>query len=54
VPHLLRQRRRIMTLSRAAGQQAVAPELAAESLTDVARRVGAVGGLEAETRTRGR
>jgi uncharacterized integral membrane protein len=55
VPHLLRQRRRIMTLSRAAGQQAAAaPELAAESLTDVARRVGAVGGLEAETRTRGR
>ncbi len=52
VPHLLRQRRRIATLSRSVEQQKppVAPEPASESLTDVARRVGAVGGLEAETR----
>jgi uncharacterized integral membrane protein len=55
VPHLLRLRRRIALLVRAAGQQPVAPDIAAESLTDVARRVGAVGGLEAETtRTRRR
>ena len=50
VPHLLRQRRRITALSRVTTQQPVAPDVAAESLTDVARRVGAVGGLEAETR----
>jgi uncharacterized integral membrane protein len=50
VPHLLRQRRRIAALSRSSSQQPVAPEPAPESLTDVARRVGAVGGLEAETR----
>ena len=55
VPHLLRQRRRIALLARAAGEQAAAPDIAAESLTDVARRVGAVGGLDAETtRTRRR
>jgi putative membrane protein len=52
VPHLLRQQRRITALSREATRQAAAPDVAAESLTDVARRVGAVGGLEAETRTR--
>jgi len=52
VPVLLRQRRRIGTLSRSVGQPAVAPDIAAENLTEVARRVGAVGGLEAETRTR--
>jgi putative membrane protein len=52
VPHLLRQRRRITALSRTVDQQAVAPDVGGESLTDVARRVGAVGGLEAETRTR--
>jgi putative membrane protein len=52
VPHLLRQRRRIAVLTRSAVQQAATREVAAESLTDVARRVGAVGGLEAETRTR--
>lgn len=51
VPHLLRQRRRITVLSRTVDQRpVVAPEPAPESLTDVARRVGAVGGLEAETR----
>jgi|SRR2546426_176339 uncharacterized integral membrane protein len=50
VPHLLKQRRRIAALSRSSSQQPVAPEPAPESLTDVARRVGAVGGLEAETR----
>lgn len=50
VPHLLRQRRRIAALSRTVDQRApVVPEPAPESLTDVARRVGAVGGLEAET-----
>jgi len=52
VPVLLRQRRRITALSREASRSAAAPDVAAESLTDVARRVGAVGGLEAETRTR--
>ena len=54
VPHLLRQRKRIAALTRSVNERApvVAPEVAAESLTDVARRVGAVGGLEAETRTR--
>jgi len=51
VPHFLRQRRRIAALSRATTQQAVAPGVAAENLTDVARRVGAVGGLELDTRT---
>jgi uncharacterized integral membrane protein len=51
VPHFLRQRRRIATLSRAASQQAVATDVAAENLTDVARSVGAVGGLELDTRT---
>jgi lipopolysaccharide assembly protein A len=50
VPHLLRQRRRITALSRTVDQRPVAPEPVPESLTDVARRVGAVGGLEAETR----
>lgn len=56
VPHLLRQRRRIALLSRTAGQQAVSAhsEIAPESLSDVARRVGAVGGLDTETRTRRR
>jgi putative membrane protein len=56
VPHLLRQRRRIALLSRSADQHALVAraDVAAESLTDVARRVGAVGGLEAETRTRRR
>jgi uncharacterized integral membrane protein len=49
VPHLLRQRRRITALSRTVDQRPVAPEPVPESLTDVARRVGAVGGLEAET-----
>jgi putative membrane protein len=52
VPHLLRQRRRVALLLRAADQQRVAPEAVTESLTDVARQVGAVGGLETETRTR--
>ena len=52
VPVLLRQRRRIGVLSRSVSQPPVAPDVATESLTDVARRVGAVGGLEAETRTR--
>ena len=52
VPHLLRQRRRIAVLTRSVNEGTVAPDVAAESLTDVARRVGAVGGLEAETRTR--
>jgi uncharacterized integral membrane protein len=52
VPHLLRQRRRIALLLREAHRQPVAPEAVTESLTDVARRVGAVGGLETETRTR--
>ena len=53
VPHLLRQRKRIAVLTRAASERTVvAPEVPAESLTDVARRVGAVGGLEAETRSR--
>lgn len=51
VPHLLRQRRRISALSRAASQAPVVSDVGGESLTDVARRVGAVGGLEAETRT---
>lgn len=52
VPHLLRQRRRITALSRSVEQKQppVVPEPVPESLTDVARRVGAVGGLEAETR----
>ena len=51
VPLLLRQRRRIAALSRTVEQRLPAvPEPAPESLTDVARRVGAVGGLEAETR----
>jgi uncharacterized integral membrane protein len=54
VPYLLRQRRRIAMLSRAAGQRADGPEPVTESVTDVARRVGAVGGLETETRTRRR
>ena len=56
VPHLLRQRRRIALLSRTAERQTVTArtEIAAESLTDVARRVGAVGGLDTETRTRRR
>ncbi|HEX4599102.1 MAG TPA: LapA family protein, partial [Burkholderiaceae bacterium] len=53
VPHLLRQRKRIAVLSRSVSERTVVvPEVAAESLTDVARRVGAVGGLEAETRSR--
>ena len=53
VPHLLRQRRRITALSRAASQPLpAASDVGGESLTDVARRVGAVGGLEAETRSR--
>ena len=52
VPHLLRQRRRITALTRVASQQPIVPEVGGESLTDVARRVGAVGGLEAETRSR--
>ena len=53
VPHLLRQRKRIAVLTRSVSERTVvAPEVATESLTDVARRVGAVGGLEAETRTR--
>ena len=52
VPQLLKQRRRIAALSRSSSlpQPVVAPEPATESLTDVARRVGAVGGLEHETR----
>jgi uncharacterized integral membrane protein len=54
VPYLLRQRRRIALLSRAVEQQRVAPEPATESLTDLARRAGAVGALETETRTRRR
>jgi uncharacterized integral membrane protein len=57
VPYMLRQRRRIAQLARSGGQpQSVTPrtEIAAESLTDVARRVGAVGGLDTETRTRPR
>ena len=52
VPHLLRQRRRIAALMRSAGQRATSPEVAPESLTDVARQVGAVGGLDTEARTR--
>ncbi len=52
VPHFLRQRRRIAVLSRTASEQTVAAEVAAgENLTDVARQVGAVGGLELDTRT---
>jgi len=56
VPHLLRQRRRISLLSRSADQHAVVSrtDIVTESLTDVARRVGAVGGLDTETRTRRR
>ncbi|HUD26366.1 MAG TPA: LapA family protein [Burkholderiaceae bacterium] len=58
VPYMVRQRRRIALLSRAGGQQPQTgnsrTEIAAESLTDVARRVGAVGGLDTETRTRQR
>jgi lipopolysaccharide assembly protein A len=52
VPLVLRLRRRISELMRSVSKQAppVAAEVAAESLTDVARRVGAVGGIEAETR----
>lgn len=51
VPYLLRQRKRISVLTRSMSERTVAPDVAAENLTDVARRVGAVGGLEAETRT---
>jgi putative membrane protein len=56
VPYLLRQRRRIALLSRAGAPPPASSrtEVAAESLTDVARRVGAVGGLDTETRTRRR
>ncbi len=54
VPYLVRQRRRISALSRSTREQAVAAEVAGESLTDVARRVGAVGGLEIEARSRRR
>jgi len=52
VPHLLRQRRRVAQLTRSSATPAVAPDVATESLTDVARRVGAVGGLDTETRRR--
>jgi lipopolysaccharide assembly protein A len=54
VPHMLRQRRRIARLERSTLQHEGAADVGAESLTDVARRVGAVGGLELETRTRRR
>ena len=54
VPNLLRQRRRITALTRLAGQQAARPEILPESLTDVARRVGAVGDLETENQVRRR
>ena len=56
VPHLLRQRRRIALLSRTADRQAASTrsDIAPENLTEVARRVGAVGGLDTETRTRRR
>jgi uncharacterized integral membrane protein len=54
VPYMLKQRRRITVLTRSAGQQPAGPEVAPESLTDVARQVGAVGGLDTENRVRRR
>ena len=54
VPQLLRQRRRIAALMRAADERAANPQVAPERLTDVARQVGAVGGLDTETRARRR
>jgi uncharacterized integral membrane protein len=54
VPHLLRQRRRLAVLTRDAMAQAAPAAVVPESLTDVARQVGAVGGLEMDTRSRRR
>jgi lipopolysaccharide assembly protein A len=53
-PHLLRQRRRLSALTRDAQAQAAPAAVASESLPDVARQVGAVGGLELDTRSRRR
>jgi len=56
VPHLFRQRRRIAALTRAAReQQPVGSAPTPDAIPDVARRVGAVGGLETtEVRARRR
>lgn len=54
VPYLVRQRRRVALLTRSVAQPVAPAEVVTESLTDVARRVGAVGGLETETRSRRR
>jgi len=54
LPLLLRQRRRLSTLMRSAQADATAAAVASENLTDVARQVGAVGGLEMDTRSRRR
>lgn len=54
-PHLLRQRRRLSSLAREARAEAAAAKAASqEILPDVARQVGAVGGLELDTRSRRR
>jgi lipopolysaccharide assembly protein A len=54
VPHLLRQRRRLAALARDSKTQAAPATVGSESLSDVARQVGAVGGLEMDTRSRRR
>ena len=56
LPHLLRLRGRLSSIERQARQATVvAPvQLESDRLTDVARQVGAVGGLEMDTRSRRR
>jgi lipopolysaccharide assembly protein A len=54
LPLLLRLRRRAAAVDRQARQAVVATpaQLESDRLTEVARQVGAVGGLELDTRTR--